>query len=320
MRLEAMTVGLLRRVIEIYEREAYGSAEHESLELQGADDDPVETALPLFVDETKRGADSRGADDEVHCYALRLGNPRYPFMKLVLQEHLVQDEYFFEVDTHDQMFEMDGEERDEFEAVKRYNLDVKSRVEWAWGEAHLPTSAHLKGLVETRPTRRSEPNGRCILVVDDDDCIATTLSMLLEARGYSVTCLLDGRDAVQVADPDLHDLILMDNEMTHLNGFEACRVLKSREETASIPVLIATAGSLTLQQLDAADGFLVKPFRIELLFSMLDHMLSARAAPKPSSEAGPAGAPGDGAPPAKGGAAGPGDTPTDPSAEESRSS
>jgi CheY-like chemotaxis protein len=50
-------------------------------------------------------------------------------------------------------------------------------------------------------------------------------------------------------------------------------VLKSREETREIPVLIATAGSLTLQQLDAADGFMVKPFRAELLFSILEHML-----------------------------------------------
>jgi hypothetical protein len=53
-------------------------------------------------------------------------------------------------------------------------------------------------------------------------------------------------------------------------------VLKQRPDTARIPVLIATAGSLTLQQLDAADGFMVKPFRMELLFSILDHMLGRK--------------------------------------------
>jgi hypothetical protein len=53
-------------------------------------------------------------------------------------------------------------------------------------------------------------------------------------------------------------------------------VLKSCERTRTLPVLIATAGSLTLRQLDAADGFLVKPFRMELLFSILEHMLGRR--------------------------------------------
>jgi CheY-like chemotaxis protein len=68
----------------------------------------------------------------------------------------------------------------------------------------------------------------------------------------------------------------MDNEMRDLNGFEACRVLKGRPATAKLPVLIATAGALTLSQLDAADGFMVKPFRIELLFSILEQMLGRR--------------------------------------------
>lgn len=275
MRLEAMTVGMLRRALRIYQRETYGKADEIPVELTGEDDDPIESSLDVFVDESRRTGDA-----VVHCYAKRLGNPRYPFMKLVLQEHLVQGEYFFEVDTHDQMFALESvadEEREEMEALKRYNLDVKSRVEWALGEAQLPTSGHLKGLVETLPTPRVEPNGQTILVVDDDDCIASTLGLLLEARGYAVTCLHDGRDAVEVADAELHDLVLMDNEMPQLNGFEACRVLKSRDETKDIPVLIATAGSLTLQQLDQADGFLVKPFRIDLLFSMIQHLLPAPA-------------------------------------------
>ncbi|MDG2149389.1 MAG: response regulator [Planctomycetota bacterium] len=274
-----MTVGLLRQAVGIYEREAFHGSDHEAISISGGDDEPIAVALSSLLDESRL---TGGA--VVHCYTMRIGNPRYPFMKLVLQEHLVQDEYFFEVDTHDQMFKGAESEGTEFQSLKRYNLELKGRVEWAWGEAMLPTSGHLKGLVETRPTRRNKPNGQSILVVDDDDCIAKTLSMLLEARGYAVTCLMDGKDAIEVADANSHDLILMDNEMKHLNGFEACRVLKSRAETRDIPVLIATAGSLTLQQLDAADGFLVKPFRMELLFSMIEHMLPLKPPPTPTNE------------------------------------
>jgi CheY-like chemotaxis protein len=268
MRLEALTVGQLREVIKVYGKVAFEEASGELPVLEGEDSSPIRDALSLFLDESLREGELA-----THRYTLRLGNPRYPFMKLVLQEHLVEGEFFFEVDTHDQMFELAGDEAHKFARLKRYNLEVKQAVEEAWSHAGLPTAAHLKGLVETRPRPRVVANGKRILVVDDDADIAATLAMLLEARGFEVDVLSDGREAVEQADASRHDLILMDNEMRHLNGFEACRVLKSREETREIPVLIATAGSLTLQQLDAADGFMVKPFRAELLFSILEHML-----------------------------------------------
>lgn len=270
MRLQAMTVGLLRQVIGLYEQEAWAdNASHPPTRIPGQDDDPVEVGLEAFTDE----AQCTGSQTS-RRYTLRLGNARYPFMKLVLQEHLVQGEFFFEVDTHDQMFDLgEGAEAARFEELKRYNQDIRERVDKAWAEHRVPTTAALKGLIETTPTPVVEPRGKTILVVDDDACIAQTLALLLQARGYTVTCLSDGRDAIEVADPELHDLILMDNDMVHLNGFEACHILKSREETRQIPVLIATAGSLTLRQLDAADGFLVKPFQAELLFSMLEHLL-----------------------------------------------
>jgi CheY-like chemotaxis protein len=272
MRLDAMTVELLRRAITIYQDLVWGSDAPDLPELPGADDEPVTVALPLLADETLRSGDNATAR-----YALRLGNPNYPFMKLVLQEHLVEGEFFLVVDTHDQMFETeDPVEQHELVALRRRNLEIKDAVESAWSTAGLPTARHLKGLVEGWPARREPPNGHHILLVDNDEDIAATLAMLLEARGFTVSVLHDGRDAVEQADPKLHDLILMDNEMKYVNGFEACRVLKSRELTRNLPVLIATAGSLTLRQLDAADGFLVKPFRMELLFSILEHMLGRR--------------------------------------------
>jgi CheY-like chemotaxis protein len=274
MRLDEMTVGHLRRAIAIYEGIVWADRDHPRVELPATDDQPVCAALPQLTDETLRAGDKA-----TRRYTLRLGNPQYPFMKLVLQEHLVEDEFFLVVDTHDQMFdEQQGEESGELAMLKRRNLALKDAVEAAWDAVGLPTAKHLKGLVETWPTRRAPPNGRRILLVDNDQDIASTLALLLEARGYRVDVLHDGREAVEQADQEVHALILMDNEMKDLNGFEACRVLKSKERTRGLPVLIATAGSLTLQQLDAADGFMVKPFRIEMLFSILDDMLGRQKA------------------------------------------
>lgn len=269
MRLEAMTVGVLREVLGTYVDVAYSRGLPDTLVVPElpSDDTPLGDVLAdVFVEE-------RGEQDAAPRYTLRLGNDRYPFMKIVLQEHLVEDEFFFGVDTHDQMFAVDGPEADRFAELKRHNMRVKQQVEDAWNARSLPTAAQLKGLVETRPAGRSEHKGRRVLVVDDDRDIARTLALMLEARGYDVEVLGDGRDCVEQADPDRHDLILMDNEMPDLDGFEACRLLKASPRTRDIPVLIATAGERTLEQLEAADGFMVKPFRIDLLYALLDDML-----------------------------------------------
>lgn len=269
-----MTVGLLRRVIDIYGREAFEGATPPVVKLPGDDNAPVSEGLSAFIDECRRTGQQL-----VHRYVLRLGNARYPFMKLVLQEHLVEGEYVFEVDTHDTMFELgDPDEAATFAELKRWNGSVKQSVEKALDEAGLPTAAMLKGLVDTRPAPRAPINGKRVLVVDDDRAIAATVAALLRARGFEVDVVHDGVEAVESVDPARHHLVIMDNEMPRLNGFVACAELKSRPATRDIPVLITTAGALTLAQLDAADGFLVKPFRMDLLFSMIDHLLARRDA------------------------------------------
>jgi CheY-like chemotaxis protein len=277
VRLAEMKVGHLRRAVAVYGQIAWAGDAPPVVDLAGSDEDPLEPALAALV---QRGAAAdetlRSGELATRRFTLRLGRPGYPFMKLMLQEHLVEGEFFFEVDTHDQMFAEEGDEAGQVRELKAANLHVKEAVERALDAAGLPTAHQIKGLVESWPARRAPPNGRRILIVDNEADIAATLARLLEAAGYAVEVLHDGREAIERADPARHDLVLMDNEMNDLNGFEACRVLKSRPRTARLPVLIATAGALTLSQLDAADGFMVKPFRMELLFSILEQMLGRK--------------------------------------------
>jgi CheY-like chemotaxis protein len=277
VRLQDLTVGHLRRALAVYAAVAWDEEPINAIELPGAADDLLEPALAGLVERGVAQDESlRSGEQATRRYALRLGRPGYPFMKLMLQEHLVEGHFFLEVDTHDQMFREEGEEAGQIRALKQRNLQVKEAVERALDEAGLPTARHIKGLVESWPARRAPSNGRRILLVDDEVDIAATLALLLEGAGYEVEVCHDGMQAVERADATRHDLVLMDNEMPRLNGFEACRVLKSNPVTARLPVLIATAGQLTLSQLDAADGFMVKPFRMELLFSILEHMLGRR--------------------------------------------
>jgi len=277
VRLAEMTVGHLRRAVAIYGQVAWEGETPPAVAVPGADEDPLAPALESLVASGAATNETlRAGELATRRFTLRLGRPGYPFMKLMLQEHLVEGEFFFEVDTHDQMFAEEGDEAGQVRELKAANLQVKEAVESRLDGVGLPTAHQIKGLVESWPARRAPPNGRRILIVDNEEDIAATLAMLLEGAGYAVEVLHDGREAIERADPSRHDLVLMDNEMRDLNGFEACRVLKSRPATAHLPVLIATAGALTLSQLDAADGFMVKPFRMELLFSILEQMLGRK--------------------------------------------
>ncbi len=273
-----MTVGLLRRAIAVYGDVAWAGRTMTAPEIPGADEGPLQPALQALIAEGRLSDESlHVGETATHIYTLRLGNPLYPFMKLVLQEHLVEGHFFLSVDTHDQMFGAEAAgELEELQAVKRHNLEIKEAVDRAWHAQGLPTAANIKGLVATWPARPEPPNGRHLLLVDDDRDIVHTLALLLQARGYAVSVVYDGRRALELADPAIHHLILMDNEMQDLDGSEACRMLKASPRTAAIPVLIATAGALSLEKLTTADGFLVKPFRMELLFSILDQMLGRR--------------------------------------------
>jgi len=277
MRLAKITVGTLRAAAVAHLAAAWGRAAPPPPDFALPDETPLTEALPVLI-ERRLVEDASLREDEwaTRRYALRLGQPNYGFLKLMLQEHLVEGEFFFEVDTHDQMFREEGDEAGELAALKADNQRVKLAVEAALGAAGLPTAAHLKGVVDSSPHPREPSNGRRLLLVDDDVLIADTLATLLRGRGYEVEQLSDGWAAVERADPARHDLVLMDNDMPGLNGFEACRQIKASPATARLKVIIATAGSLTLSQLDAADGFLVKPFRVELLLNMLDHLLGRR--------------------------------------------
>ena len=154
-------------------------------------------------------------------YALRLGNSRYPFMKFVVQEHLVNGEYFFSVDTHDNLdIRRDNPDYEEWERLKGFNRDLKAAIERDWDRARLPTNVDLCALLEELARVEREGSKRqTILLVDDEAEVATGLAALLRARGYQVELARDGLEALErlACDP-IPDLVLLDYEMPQLDG------------------------------------------------------------------------------------------------------
>jgi putative two-component system response regulator len=108
-----------------------------------------------------------------------------------------------------------------------------------------------------------------VLIVDDQARGREALASVLEPEGYQLTFASNGAEAIDVAQRVIPDLVLLDVMMPEMDGFEACRRLRSHLSIALVPILLVTAlddQASRIQGIEAgADDFLTKPFnRAEL--------------------------------------------------------
>jgi CheY-like chemotaxis protein len=198
-------------------------------------------------------------------------------MKFVLHEYVVQDEYFFSVDTHDEMFKGNETEIREIAGIREFNGWVKRHIEELWSDRDLPTTASMNVLIqEGYLMRREATKNMTILVVDDDRHIGDTIQLVLEAKGFTVERLFDGLDAVEEVDPERHDLVVMDNQMTEMDGLEALKRLKADPRRRTVPIIITTTQNLDFTRLELADAYLHKPFHADALMSFVNLLLGGR--------------------------------------------
>jgi len=103
-----------------------------------------------------------------------------------------------------------------------------------------------------------------ILAVDDEPHILKLVSFSLSSKGFDVIEASDGLTAVEIAEREQPDLILLDVMMPVLDGYEACRRLKANPATQNIPVVMLSAKSQKAEQaigLEAgALDYICKPF------------------------------------------------------------
>jgi two-component sensor histidine kinase/CheY-like chemotaxis protein len=108
-----------------------------------------------------------------------------------------------------------------------------------------------------------------IMVVDDTPANLEILSAALTQWGYKVRTAPGGRLALQAAQNDPPDLVLLDIMMPEMDGYEVCRRLKEDDRTRDVPVIFVTA-------LDSEEGeekglsvgavdYITKPFRLPIV-------------------------------------------------------
>ncbi|MCD4653318.1 response regulator, partial [bacterium] len=77
-----------------------------------------------------------------------------------------------------------------------------------------------------------------ILVVEDDRDILELLRYNLEKERFQVTCAMTGEAAVKQAIAIYPDLIILDLMLPGIDGLEVCRILKRKNETHTIPIIL----------------------------------------------------------------------------------
>jgi PAS domain S-box-containing protein len=137
---------------------------------------------------------------------------------------------------------------------------------------HLPLATEPALPVPTEPKVESAACYR-ILVADDNQDSAESLSLLLKLQGHETYATLDGQQAVEAATALRPDVVLLDIGMPKLNGYDACRTIRA-ESWGKHMVLIAQTGygqpEDKLRIKDAGfDGHLVKPVDVAALMDLI---------------------------------------------------
>jgi CheY-like chemotaxis protein len=113
-----------------------------------------------------------------------------------------------------------------------------------------------------------------ILVADDDEFVHALIKVSLRRTTYKLAFVKDGADALELIRTHPPDIVIADGLMPVLSGFELIEDLKSRAETASIPVILLTAldavGGRAAESAGAkADLRLAKPFKAGTILNCL---------------------------------------------------
>ncbi len=116
-----------------------------------------------------------------------------------------------------------------------------------------------------------------ILLVDDSSTVIMMEQMILGKNGYDLLTARDGQEGVDKALLEKPDLILMDVMMPRMDGFEACRKLRSESTTRTIPVIMVTTRSeLSSVETGYASGcndYVTKPINsLELLTKVKNYL------------------------------------------------
>ena len=129
----------------------------------------------------------------------------------------------------------------------------------------------------TKP-RAARPRSQARLLMAEDNPVNREVARtVLDLLGYSVTCVTDGRQAVEALRAEHYDLVLMDCEMPEMDGYEATRLIRHPDGKVldpRIPIIAVTAAAMAGDRercLEAGmDDYISKPVRASSLIELVE--------------------------------------------------
>ncbi|MDD5432732.1 MAG: response regulator transcription factor [Candidatus Omnitrophica bacterium] len=116
-----------------------------------------------------------------------------------------------------------------------------------------------------------------ILIVEDEKDINKMLDYNLQKEGFRTISCRDGEDALDLANKEHPDLILLDLMLPGIDGLEVCKSLKKEDKTAVIPIIMLTAKSQESDKIVGlelgADDYVTKPFSPKELIARVKAVL-----------------------------------------------
>ncbi len=117
-----------------------------------------------------------------------------------------------------------------------------------------------------------------VLLAEDEPDIQFITRLALEDAGCNVVAVADGQAAVDVAQREAFDVVLLDVMMPRVDGFTACARLKADARTRLLPVIFLTAKSQEIEVQHGlaigARGYIVKPFDVFKLAQKIREILA----------------------------------------------
>ncbi len=119
-----------------------------------------------------------------------------------------------------------------------------------------------------------------ILIIEDEKDIQELLQIYLNREGFEVHSAPDGEAGLRKVSQEHYDAILLDLILPKIDGLEICRNLRSRPDTADLPIIITTRAEESDRVVGlemGADDYITKPFsprevlaRVKALFRRLE--------------------------------------------------
>lgn len=119
-----------------------------------------------------------------------------------------------------------------------------------------------------------------VLLVDDSETILMMHRLMLRECPYELVTAKDGKEAVEKAQAEQPDAIVMDVNMPEMTGFQACRAMRGIEPLQNTPIiLVTTKNEMSEHATETAESgcteCLTKPVKKDELIGRLRHHLGA---------------------------------------------